>query len=65
MSPSEAEIAHGDVAAKHRVIHLMAFGSTAFLLLLIAETPMQQVTAAFAVALLGLSVEIGMVGRAR
>lgn len=52
-----SEAAQGRAAAAHRLVHFVAFGSTALVLMLIAETRAQQVSAALGIAGLGLIME--------
>jgi len=52
-----AAIAEGRVAVQHRLVHFVSFGSTALILVLLSETPAQQIMAAVSVAGLGLTVE--------
>ncbi len=47
----------GPVAGLHREIHWLAFAGVAFLLLLIAHTRRQEIRSAFAMCVLGLSLE--------
>ncbi|MFL6448259.1 MAG: hypothetical protein ACJ746_11295 [Bryobacteraceae bacterium] len=54
---SPAAIAQGHVATKHRLAHFVTFGSTALLVVVIAETASEQLAAGLAVAALGLLIE--------
>ena len=54
---SPAAEAQGRVVTMHRLTHFLTFGSTALLLVLIAETASQQLGAGLAVAALGFLIE--------
>lgn len=49
--------AQGRVAPKHRLAHILTFGSTALLLVIISETAAQQLWAGLGVAALGFFLE--------
>jgi len=55
-NPPEAT-AQGRVVATHRLAHFLTFGSTALLLVVIAETASQQLGAGLGVAALGFIIE--------
>jgi hypothetical protein len=52
-----SEMAHGRAVLAHRLVHFTSFGSTALILMLIAETRAQQLAAGLGVAILGLMLE--------
>src|SRR5262249_15446667 len=56
-SNSAAAMALGRAILQHRLFHFVGFGSTALVLILIAEGPAREALAALNVAILGFTIE--------